>query len=120
MDIATFAARRRRLSLGDTIKLLFVTAHAGNDAGIATWAVKRLYDRVRPITSIQCLFSNKVVPIWAGFYKGIRRLPLSEFFPYQLPGFVTPPFPEYVSGHSTFSAAQAEGITNKIVFFNCW
>jgi hypothetical protein len=69
-----------------------------------------LYDRVRPITSIQCLFSNLVAPIWAGFYRGIRNLPLSEFRPYQKDGFVTPPFPEYVSGHSTISAAQAEGM----------
>ena len=31
--------------------------------------------------------------------------------PYQLNTFVTPPFPEYTSGHSTFSAAAAEVLT---------
>lgn len=31
-----------------------------------------------------------------------------EWFPYQRPSFVTPPFAGYVSGHSTFSRAAAE------------
>jgi hypothetical protein len=31
-----------------------------------------------------------------------------EWMPYQLPTFVTPAFPAYVSGHSTFSRAAAE------------
>jgi len=31
--------------------------------------------------------------------------------PYQLPTFVTPSFPGYVSGHSTFSRASAEVLT---------
>ncbi len=28
--------------------------------------------------------------------------------PYQSPNFITPPFPEYTSGHSAFSSAAAE------------
>ena len=31
-----------------------------------------------------------------------------DWVPYQLPTFVTPSFPGYVSGHSTFSRAAAE------------
>jgi hypothetical protein len=31
--------------------------------------------------------------------------------PYQLISFVTPPFPGYVSGHSTFSRTAAEILT---------
>lgn len=34
-----------------------------------------------------------------------------EWFPYQKPTFVTPPFPGYISGHSTFSRAAAEVMT---------
>jgi hypothetical protein len=34
-----------------------------------------------------------------------------EWLPYQLSSFVTPPFPGYVSGHSTFSRAGAELMT---------
>jgi hypothetical protein len=34
-----------------------------------------------------------------------------EWFPYQRPSFVTPPFAGYVSGHSAFSRAAAEVLT---------
>ena len=34
-----------------------------------------------------------------------------EWWPYQRPSFVTPPFAGYVSGHSTFSRAAAEVLT---------
>ena len=34
-----------------------------------------------------------------------------EWWPYQRPTFVTPPFPGYVSGHSTYSRAAAEVMT---------
>ncbi|MGH8203440.1 MAG: vanadium-dependent haloperoxidase, partial [Steroidobacteraceae bacterium] len=34
-----------------------------------------------------------------------------NWWPYQRPTFVTPPFPGYVSGHSTFSRAAAEVMT---------
>ena len=35
-----------------------------------------------------------------------------EWWPYQRPSFVTPPFAGYVSGHSTFSRAAAEVLTS--------
>ena len=35
-----------------------------------------------------------------------------EWWPYQRPSFVTPPFAGYVSGHSTFSRAAAEILTS--------
>jgi len=39
---------------------------------------------------------------------GVGWLPAADWMPYQLPTFVTPAFPAYVSGHSTFSRAAAE------------
>ena len=39
---------------------------------------------------------------------GLRSILGEEWTPYQLPTFPTPPFPEHVSGHSSFSAAGAE------------
>ncbi|HEU5314963.1 MAG TPA: vanadium-dependent haloperoxidase, partial [Chloroflexota bacterium] len=41
-------------------------------------------------------------------YKGSAMIEGAEWQPYQRTTFVTPPFPEFVSGHSTFSAAGAE------------
>ncbi len=42
---------------------------------------------------------------------GVGWLLAEEWWPYQRPTFVTPPFAGYVSGHSTFSRAAAEVLT---------
>jgi hypothetical protein len=42
---------------------------------------------------------------------GARWMLATAWTPYQLPSFVTPSFPGYVSGHSTFSRAAAEVLT---------
>lgn len=42
---------------------------------------------------------------------GVGWIFANEWFPYQRPSFVTPPFAGYVSGHSTFSRAGAEVLT---------
>lgn len=42
---------------------------------------------------------------------GVGWILVEEWFPYQRPSFVTPPFAGYVSGHSTYSRAAAEVLT---------
>jgi len=42
---------------------------------------------------------------------GVDWILLESWWPYQRPTFVTPPFAGYVSGHSTFSRAAAEVLT---------
>ena len=42
---------------------------------------------------------------------GVGWVLAEHWFPYQQPTFVTPPFPGYVSGHSTYSRAAAEVLT---------
>ena len=42
---------------------------------------------------------------------GVTWIRAVEWVPYQLPTFVTPAFPGYISGHSTFSRAAAEVMT---------
>jgi len=42
---------------------------------------------------------------------GVGWILAEEWWPYQRPNFVTPPFAGYVSGHSTFSRAAAEILT---------
>jgi hypothetical protein len=47
----------------------------------------------------------------AGAPRGVHWIRAVEWVPYQLPTFVTPAFPGYISGHSTFSRAAAEVLT---------
>ncbi len=42
---------------------------------------------------------------------GVGWILAENWWPYQRPSFVTPPFPGYISGHSTFSRSAAEIMT---------
>ncbi len=67
-----------------------------------------MFASVRPITAIRYLFQGTTVRAWGGPYQGTQLIKGGDWFPYQARTFPTPPFPEYSSGHSTFSAAGAE------------
>jgi hypothetical protein len=45
-------------------------------------------------------------------YAGVGWILAENWWPYQRPTFVTPPFAGYISGHSTFSRAAAEVMTD--------
>jgi len=101
------AARARGYTLDQSVKLTFALANAELDASIAAWNAKRRWDYVRPITAVRVRMKGKLVLAWAGPYNGTRLIRGETWHPYQATTFPTPPFPEYVSGHSTFSGAGA-------------
>jgi hypothetical protein len=101
--LAQWVSARDGHGLDDDIRMFFALTGALLDAGIAAWDAKRTYDSVRPATAVRFLFAGQEVLAWAGPGLGTRWIRGEEWQPY-LP---TPPFPEYVSGHSTFSAAAA-------------
>lgn len=120
-----YVSTRDQLSFDDNVKLFFALGNAELDAGIAAWDAKVTYDYVRPITAIQYLAEKNLLPeehdyvrrnaqgqteiyAWGGPDQGSQWILGSDWLPYQDISFVTPPFGEYVSGHSTFSAAGAE------------
>jgi len=90
------------------VKLFFALTNAIFDAGCCAWDNKRAFDSVRPITAIRTLFRGRLVRAWGGPYQGTKQIDGATWFPYQPTTFPTPPFPEYSSGHSNFSAAGAE------------
>jgi membrane-associated phospholipid phosphatase len=105
--IAQVLSRKRGHSLDTDAKLFFALGNALMDAGIAAWAAKYRWDFVRPITAIRHRYKGKPVTSWLGPYQGYGTVAGERWIPYQAPNVVTPPFPEYVSGHSTFSSAAA-------------
>lgn len=104
---AQFVSARDHHSLDDDVKLFFALSNAMLDASIAAWDAKRTYDSVRPVTAISLLFKGKKIRAWGGPGKGTVEMDGSQWLPYQQATFPTPPFPDYVSGHSTYSAAAA-------------
>jgi hypothetical protein len=100
-------SRMRSDTLDQDVKLFFALGNAIMDAGIACWNVKYQPANVfvRPITAIRERYKNQQVTSWLGPGKGFGHVLGQEWRPYQATDVVTPPFPEYVSGHSTFTAA---------------
>ncbi|MGH3735499.1 MAG: vanadium-dependent haloperoxidase [Micromonosporaceae bacterium] len=105
---AQFVSRRDHHTLDQDVKLFFLTTNAVFDAGIAAWDGKRAFDSVRPITGIRLLYRGKPITAWAGPGQGTGTIDGGTWVPYQPTWFPTPPFGEYPSGHSTFSAAAAQ------------
>jgi len=105
---AQYVSRRDGHSLDQDVKLFFVLASAVHDAAIAAWDAKIHYDYVRPITAIRSLKQGQRIRAWAGPGQNVQTIAGEQWRPYQPEWFPTPPFSEYVSGHSTFSAASAE------------
>ena len=108
---AQFVSARDHHGLDEDVKMFFALTNAIFDAGIAAWDAKRTYDSVRPVTAIPLLFHGKTIRSWGGPGEGTIEMDGSRWIPYQLPTFPTPPFPDYVSGHSTYSAAAARVLT---------
>ncbi len=104
---AQFVSLRNKNDPNNDVKLFFALSNALLDAGIACWDCKRTFDYGRPITAVHSLYANQQVTAWGGIGKGPVSMPGSQWMPYQEASVVTPPFPEYCSGHSTFSAAGA-------------
>jgi hypothetical protein len=107
---AQYMCRKKGNNLDTDVKFFFTLGNALMDASIASWWEKYKYDWWRPITAIRNLYYGKWVTSWLGpgvdpAHGNFGTVLGQDWKPYQEANVVTPPFPEYVSGHSTFSAA---------------
>jgi hypothetical protein len=91
--IAADLAKRNHLSMPETARLFALLNFAEADAAISCWDTKFFYCTWRPETAIREL-EPKLNPY---------AKPSPDFIPLM----ISPAFPSYTSGHSTFSAAAA-------------
>jgi hypothetical protein len=105
---AQFVSQRDGHSIDQDVKVFFAMHNASFDAGIVAWHVKRRYDGVRPITAIRFLKQGQIVRAYGGPGRPIEDIPGEQWMPYNPGSNLTPAFPGYISGHSTFSSASAE------------
>jgi hypothetical protein len=105
MVFAQALSRMRAHTLDQDVKLFFMLGNAELDASISAWKLKYDYDCVRVISAIRKRYEGQYVTSWLGPNKGYGKVLGQNWLPYQALNVVTPPFPEYVSGHSTFTAA---------------
>lgn len=123
MTFGQFVSARDGNSVAEDARMFFALGNAVRDAGIATWNAKRFYHYCRPVRAIRDLGSLGLLGRYSRRAKGFvvraysiqhHRVVLmraEDFETYQTPGKdPSPPFPEFVSGHSAFSAAAAEAL----------
>jgi|GEM_PF-438117 len=92
--IARQVSGHHGLNLWQNARLFALLNIAMADAGIASWDCKYAYNFWRPITAIRDALNDDN--------------PLTDPNEVWEPFIMTPAFPEYVSAHSTFSAAAAQ------------
>ncbi len=97
-EIAATLVRNHNVSLTDTARLYALLSLAQADAAIVCWETKYRYNTWRPITAIQRADED--------------GNPATEADPSWNHYLNSPPFPEYTSGHSTFSKASAQVLTH--------
>src|SRR5262249_41735501 len=105
--LAQFVSDRDHHLIDDDVKMFFAMHNASFDAGIVAWHLKRKYDGVRPITAIRYLKRGQTVQAWGGSGMPTSNIPGEKWMPYNPGSNLTPAFPGYISGHSTFSSASA-------------
>ena len=88
IGITGIACNQKKTHLLETIKIHCLVSLAIADAFIICWNEKYKSNRIRPITAIQNLIDKNWQPI-----------------------LQTPPFPEYISGHSTISSTASNILT---------
>ena len=103
-------SRKRGHSLDTDTKLFFALGNAMLDSSIAAWREKYKWDFVRPVTAIREHYKGQLINSWLGpgHSPSYGLVPAEQWMPYQALTVVTPGFPEYVSGHSTFSGAGSQ------------
>jgi hypothetical protein len=93
-ELAQEVALAQNNTLEENARLFALLNIAQADAGIVAWDTKYVYEQLRPITAIRNADQD--------------NNPNTIADPNWEPLLDTPPFPDYISGHSVFGGASAE------------
>lgn len=107
LTIALNEASKRKLNADDTRALLFAVTASTRDALVGSTTIKLRYSTIRPVSLIQCAFLGQDIRAWAGPYKGVKSFKNTGQTRWR--SYIqTPPFPGYISGHTSVAGAGAE------------
>lgn len=98
--VARQVAIARGLGTSRTARLLALLNLAGADAFIASWDAKFRHEQWRPVTAIRAADDD--------------GNPDTTADPAWTPLLVTPPFPDYIAGHSTYAGAAAQVLADLV------
>ena len=110
LKFAQDVSRRDQHTLDQDVKMYFYNQVVAMDAFIASWDAKMFYDYARPYALVHEYYRDQKIKAWGGEGKGMIEVDGSQWRPYSPETFLCPPFPSYVSGHSTISGGCAEAL----------
>lgn len=110
LKFAQDVSRRDNHNLDEDVKMYFLVESVAMDAFIACWDAKMTYDSARPYALVHHYYKDQEITSWGGPDKGMITMKGTEWRPYSPDIFLCPPFPSYVSGHSTVSGGCAEAL----------
>lgn len=99
-------ARPKRYSLDQAVRMYLLAGVSVYEAGLWCWTWKRQYQTIRPGEYIPLYrISQTLKSQYVGPYCPYVDIQGWRWIPYQILTLNTPPFPEFPSGHSSFSSA---------------
>lgn len=110
LKFAQDVSRRDNHTLDQDVKMYFYNQVVAMDAFIASWDSKMYYDYARPYALVHEYYNNQKIKAWGGKGKGMIEMDGKQWRPYSPETFLCPPFPSYVSGHSTISGGCGEAL----------
>lgn len=110
LKFAQDVSRRDNHTLDQDVKMYFYNQVVAMDAFIASWDSKMFYDYARPYALVHEYYDKQKIKAWGGEGKGMVEMDGKQWRPYSPETFLCPPFPSYVSGHSTISGGCAEAL----------
>lgn len=110
LKFAQDVSRRDQHTLDEDVKMYFYNQVVAMDAFIASWDSKMYYDFARPYALVHDYYEDQVIKAWGGAGQGMVEMEGRLWRPYSPETFLCPPFPSYVSGHSTISGACGEAL----------
>jgi hypothetical protein len=110
LKFAQDVSLRDNHSLDEDVKMYFYNQVVAMDAFIASWDSKMFYDYARPYALVHQYYDEQKIKAWGGEGKGIIEMDGKKWRPYSPETFLCPPFPSYVSGHSTISGGCGEAL----------
>lgn len=110
LKFAQDVSRRDSHTLDQDVKMFFYNQVVAMDGFIASWDSKMFYDYARPYALVHQYYEGEIIKAWGGEGKGMMDVDGSQWRPYSPSTFLCPPFPSYVSGHSTISGGCGEAL----------
>jgi hypothetical protein len=97
-----YAIKTTKINSVSAAEFLYLLNSIMFTGSIVAWNIKYKYIQARPIQVIR-MMGDRIVTTFDG-----TKVPAKRWQPFQQEGNLTPPFPDFVSGHSMFSSGASK------------